>query len=109
MMFVDERERIQVGGSDIPLRKGCVQKSGFVVDERKHIRARILFQRGEKYLFSAAESGKGIDHESRARFRFHPGYSRPIPQSFAMRIILRVPILFLSMKSAAPHRLNIVS
>src|SRR5687767_12785373 len=108
MMFMNERECIKIGCSDVSVRERRVEKSVFVVDERKHICTRVFFQRGEQYFLSAAERGKGVNHESCARFRFHSIFSRSILRSFAMRSFLLAPILFLLMTSAGLCRLDIV-
>ena len=71
MMFMNERKCIEIGCSDVPVRERRVEKSVFVVNERKHIRTRVFLQRGEQYFLSSAKRGEGVNHESCTRFRFH--------------------------------------
>ena len=61
MMFMNERERVEIRRFDFSVREGCVDESAPVIDKREHIRARIRFQRAEEHFFCAAEGGQGID------------------------------------------------
>ena len=58
MMFMNERERVEIRRFDFSVRERCIDKSAPVIDQREHIGAGIRFQRGEEHFFCAAERGQ---------------------------------------------------